>query len=329
MKSFSWKQWLMLSAFLAALVFSGFFAVRTFQPAVNWRRHQDEKIRPWMRLGYVARTHHVPPSVLHAALGLPDRPDRRPIRAIARSQQRQVGEVIDVLEQAIAQARINAAQPRTPAGRDSITDQLLSALSLYGLPVLFAIMVITAIGLPFPVSVLLVAAGSFVEQGEMKFLPVIIVASLGAILGDNAGYFLARWGGRRAIVRISRGVGGETRVRKAENFSKRWGGTGIFLSRWLVTGLGPWINLTSGIARYPWAGFLFWDVTGEFLWVVLYVTLGYVFSNRVQTIADVLGNLAWVIVGLIIAGILGWKLFNYVRSEASRAITREAPADVV
>jgi membrane protein DedA with SNARE-associated domain len=329
MKSFGWKRWLMLSGFLAALVFTGFFAVRTFQPAANWRRHQDEKIRPWMRLGYVARTHHVPPSILHAALGLPDRPDRRPIRAIARSQQRQVGEVIEVLEQAIEEAHISAAQLRTPPGRDSITDRLLSALSVYGLPVLFAILVITAIGLPFPVSFLLVAAGSFVEQGEMKFIPVIIVASLGAILGDNAGYFLARWGGRRAIVRISRGVGGETRVRKAEQFSKRWGSTGIFLSRWLVSGLGPWINLTSGIARYPWQRFLFWDVTGEFLWVVIYVTLGYVFSNRVQTIADVLSNFAWVIVGLLIAGILGWKLLNYARSETASPITREAPADAV
>ena len=205
-----------------------------------------------------------------------------------------------------------------------MTDQLLAALSVYGLPVLFAVIFIAAVGVPFPISILLVAAGSFVEQGEMRFIPVVLVASLAAIGGDQLGYFLARWGGRRLLNRISRGTGAKGKVKKAEKFSRRWGGAGIFFSRWLVTGLGPWINLTSGIAKYPWRQFLVWDILGEILWVVLYVGLGYIFSDRVQTIADVLGNLAWVIVGLVIAGIIGWKLLQYTRGEPKPS---EASAD--
>jgi hypothetical protein len=73
---------------------------------------------------------------------------------------------------------------------------------------------------------------------------------------------------------------------------------GIFLSRWLVTPLGPWLNLTSGIAGYSWPRFLFWDVTGEVLWVVIYVNLGKIFSDRVSALAELLGNLTWVIVGV-------------------------------
>jgi membrane protein DedA with SNARE-associated domain len=196
-----------------------------------------------------------------------------------------------------------------------MTDQLLAALSVYGLPVLFAVILIASIGLPFPVSLLLVAAGSFVEQGEMELISVIAVATAAAVMGDNLAYLLARWGGAPFILRISRGVGGEAKVKKAEGFSKRWGGTGIFFSRWLVTALGPWINVTSGIARYPWRRFLVWDVFGELLWVVVYVGLGYTFSDRVQTIAELLGNLAWAIVGLVAASILGWKLLQYFRRE--------------
>jgi membrane protein DedA with SNARE-associated domain len=44
------------------------------------------------------------------------------------------------------------------------------------------------------------------------------------------------------------------------------------------------------------------------LWVILYVGIGYAFSNRVQAIAEILGNLAWVIAGLILTVILGWRL---------------------
>ena len=151
----------------------------------------------------------------------------------------------------------------------------------------------------------------------MKLWQVIIVASTAAVLGDLIGYGVARWVGRRLVKRISRKIGGEAKIRKTEALAKRWGGPGIFFSRWLVTPLGPWLNVTSGIADYPWRRFILWDVLGEVLWVVLYVMLGYIFSNRVQSIAEVLGNLAWVILGFIVAVILGWKIMQYLRSQNS------------
>jgi membrane protein DedA with SNARE-associated domain len=199
----------------------------------------------------------------------------------------------------------------------SITDQLLAAFLTHGVPLLFAVVAIASVGVPFPVSLTLVAAGSFARQGELSLLPVIVAGSLAAILGDQIGYGLSRWGGRRLIVRISRRLGGETKIKKAEALSKKWGGPGIFFSRWLVTQLGPWLNVTSGIAGYPWRRFIFWDALGEVLWVVLYVMLGYIFSDRVQYISEILGNLAWAILALIVAIILGWKLFRYFRPAVS------------
>lgn len=200
----------------------------------------------------------------------------------------------------------------------SFTDQLLAELLVRGVPLLFAIVAIASVGVPFPISLTLVAAGSFAKQGEMGLLPVIVAGSLAAILGDQVGYGLSRWGGRRLINRITRRFGGAEKIKKAEALSKKWGGLGIFFSRWLVTGLGPSLNVTSGIARYPWRRFTFWAVLGQVLWVVLYVMLGYIFSDRVQYIADILGNLAWAILALIVALILGWKLFRY-RVPASSA----------
>jgi membrane protein DedA with SNARE-associated domain len=199
----------------------------------------------------------------------------------------------------------------------SITDQLLAALVTHGVPLLVAVITISSVGVPFPVTLTLVAAGSFARQGELSLLPVIVAASLAAILGDQIGYGLSRWGGRRLVVRISRRIGGEHKIKKAEALSNKWGGFGIFFSRWLVTELGPWLNVTSGIAGYPWRRFIIWDVLGEVLWVVLYVMLGYVFSDRVQYISEILGNLAWAILAFIVAIILGWKLFRYFRPAVS------------
>jgi membrane protein DedA with SNARE-associated domain len=201
----------------------------------------------------------------------------------------------------------------------SLTDQLLAALLLYGLPVLFGVTVIAAVGAPVPVSLMFVASGSFVAQGEMKLRQVIIVASAATVLGDQIGYGLARWGGRRLVVRISRKMGFEAKIQKAEALAKQWGGLGIFLSRWLVTPLGPWLNVTSGIADYPWRRFILWDVLGDVLCVVVYVMLGYIFSDRVQAMVETLGNLPWVILGFIAAVILGWKIVLYLRSQTEIA----------
>jgi len=203
----------------------------------------------------------------------------------------------------------------------SFTDQLLAALVSYGVPLLFAVIAIAAVGVPFPVTLTLVAAGSFAKQGEMRLLPVIVAGSLAAILGDQIGYGLSRWGGRGLVVRISRRMGGEHKIKKAEALTRKWGGVGIFFSRWLVTELGPWLNVTSGIAGYPWRRFIIWDVLGEVLWVVLYVMLGYIFSDRIQYISEILGNLAWAIFALIVAIILGWKLFRYFRSGGDKIET--------
>ena len=200
----------------------------------------------------------------------------------------------------------------------NFTDQLLSEILIYGVPLLFGVILVAAVGVPFPVSLTLVAAGSFAKQGEMSLLPVMVAASLAAILGDQIGYGLSRWGGRRFINQVTRRLGGVTKIKEAEALSKRWGGAGIFFSRWLITGLGPWLNITSGIADYPWQRFIFWDVLGEVLWVGLYVMLGYLFSDRVQYIAEILGNLAWALLALIIAAIFGWRLFRYYRPEASQ-----------
>ena len=97
----------------------------------------------------------------------------------------------------------------------SLTEELLDALLLYGLLALFGVAMIAAVGAPLPASLMLVAAGSFVEQGEMELWQVGIVAIMASVLGDQIGYGMARWGGRRLVARISRKLGGAAKIRKS------------------------------------------------------------------------------------------------------------------
>lgn len=199
----------------------------------------------------------------------------------------------------------------------SLSDYLLSTLGVYGLPVLFGALLIGAVGVPLPATLLLLAAGSFTEQGDMKLWPVLLLSAAAAILGDNIGYALGRWGGRRLVQRLGRFVGGPERLKSAEKWLNRWGGAGIFFSRWLLTPLGPVVNITSGMSGYSWPRFLFYGALGEALWVVLYVLLGRFFSDRVQEMSDFLGDFMWMIIGMLFVLITGWNLVQYFRSPAT------------
>jgi membrane-associated protein len=196
----------------------------------------------------------------------------------------------------------------------SINDQLLAALTVYGLPVLFGVCMISSLGVPLPGTFLLVAAGAFVQLGDMDLWSVMSLGVLGAILGDQMGYFIGRWGGRRLAGRMSQWLGGEKRLAQVEGTVKKWGGFGIFFSRWLVIQLGPWINLTSGFTSFSYPRFLLWDLAGEGVWVILYVMVGEIFSGQAQALMEMLGNLAWAFVGLVAAIIFGWLLFRTYRT---------------
>lgn len=191
-----------------------------------------------------------------------------------------------------------------------MTEQALEWFAIYGLPVYFLILAFSSFGIPMPVKLLMLVVGSFVEQGEMQLWQALVVGSAGATAGDQTGYFLGRFGGRALVEKLTGRFGGAEKVRRAEDFAARWGGVGIFFSRWLVTPLGPWLNLTSGAARYSWPRFTAIGVIGEFLWVFLYVLLGIFFSDRVQDTAEFLTSLTWVFVGLAIAAALGWLIFH-------------------
>ncbi|HUD97924.1 MAG TPA: DedA family protein [Bryobacteraceae bacterium] len=198
-----------------------------------------------------------------------------------------------------------------------MNDQLLAAVSQYGPPALFGIVTIAAIGVPLPITLLLIVVGSMISQGAMNLWWAMGVASAGSILGDQAGYALGRWGGPAVVAKVGKLFGKQASLEAMEAKAKAWGGPGIFLTRWLLTPLGPWINLASGTARYSWRRFLFWDTLGEITGAVVFISLGRFFSDRVMALYGVLGDLTWAIAALLAAIILGVQLLVRLRRARS------------
>jgi hypothetical protein len=93
-------------AFLLAIAATFMFAYRAGRRARHLRA-ENEPIRAWMSVPFIAHTHHVPASVLFQAIGIqPRQPhDRRTVRHLAHDLNRPVPELIGQLQHAIDAAK--------------------------------------------------------------------------------------------------------------------------------------------------------------------------------------------------------------------------------
>lgn len=201
-----------------------------------------------------------------------------------------------------------------------MSDALLGLAADHGGPALFAILAANCLGVPFPTSLLLLALGSFAGQGEVSFWGLLFWGLAGAALGDQAGYFLGRLGGQLAGRRLARRPRAAAAAVRAELLIGRWGGLGVFFSRWLLAPLAPWVNMATGAAAFPWPRFTLWALLGEALWLCLYLGLGLLFSHSIQSLAGVLGGVTWLLVVALVTLLLGWALLARLRADREAAL---------
>src|SRR4029078_5752762 len=86
-------------------------------------------------------------------------------------------------------------------------DALLSYFQQYGYWVVFFGVMLENSGVPVPGETILLAAGFFAALGHFNLALVMSIACIGAVLGDNAGYFIGRKLGRTTLLRYGRYVG--------------------------------------------------------------------------------------------------------------------------
>lgn len=181
------------------------------------------------------------------------------------------------------------------------TETIFALLSDHGPVVVFASAFLSCLALPIPTSIMMLAGGAFAAAGDLVLTNVILAAFVGAVIGDQTGYAIGRFGGTKALSYLAKSPAKQAVLAKAKAFIDKHGGVGVFLSTWAVAPLGPWVNFVAGATGLGWLRFAVWDILGEMIWVTLYVGLGYGFASRIESLASLLGNIAGLLVALVVA----------------------------
>lgn len=165
---------------------------------------------------------------------------------------------------------------------------------------------ISGIGFPVPATMTLLAAGAFVQQGMLNWQSATVLAICGAIIGDNISYLIGRFGGAMASSRVRTSKSWQ----KAEFTFRRWGALAIFLSRFLITPLSLPINLMAGGTRYAMWRYAGIVVAGEIVWVIMFVSGGYLFADRWEALSSVVSDLSGMFVGIALFVVSGGYLLH-------------------
>ena len=191
----------------------------------------------------------------------------------------------------------------------TITETLLALVPVHGSVLVGAITFAACLAAPVPASLAMLAAGAFAATGDLSLPGVAGAALAGAVLGDQAGWWLGRTGAgwlARATARPSRA---RLLARARRQLDESAFAT-VYLSRWLFSPLGPYVNLTAGAMRLDWGRFTLGSVTGEATWVALYVGLGWGFAAQVDRLGSLMGSLAGFAAALGIAALLARALWR-------------------
>ncbi len=186
-----------------------------------------------------------------------------------------------------------------------MTDALIGLIPQYGVALMFIATFLSCLALPVPSSLIMLTGGAFAAGGDMSLLSVSLGAWFGALIGDQTGFAIGRWGKHYIDAFVTKYPKRAMLIDKARAFIDKWGGAGVYFSRWLVSPLGPYVNFLAGSARMNWAKFTAWDALGEATWVTLYVGLGYTFAGEIEAVADISGNLSGALAAGLVTLILG------------------------
>jgi membrane-associated protein len=125
---------------------------------------------------------------------------------------------------------------------------------------------------PSETSVIL--GGVLASTGDLVLVLVILFAACGAIVGDNAAYWIGRKVGHRIVARFFKGER-RKQIDWAHRQVQERGGYLIVVGRFIPAGRTA-VTLSCGMLEMPWRRFIAFDVAAGLVWATYAAMLGYV-----------------------------------------------------
>ena len=140
----------------------------------------------------------------------------------------------------------------------------------YGYWAVFIGIALENTGIPIPGETITIVGGFLAGSGELGYWTVLGTAIAGAVIGDNFGYWIGRWGGWPLLIKV--GSVFNISSQQLEEVRSQNAAKAVFFGRF-ITLLRIFAGPIAGIAQMPYYRFLLCNLGGATIWALIMVTL--------------------------------------------------------
>jgi len=200
-------------------------------------------------------------------------------------------------------------------------------LQSYGYLVVFLLVMLESIGIPVPGETALVGAALYAgSTHNLEIWWVIAVAIAGAVLGDNIGFAIGRYGGAKLLLRYGHKIRlHEGRLKIGIWLFRRHGGKVVFWGRFVAI-LRTYAAFLAGANHMPWQRFLAFNAAGGIVWATVFGVLYYVFGGALRELSTTIDITIGVVGTVVLVAFLIWT--KRKESELEARAEREVSGSV-
>ena len=180
---------------------------------------------------------------------------------------------------------------------------------------IFALLILGAIGFPFPEDTTFMLIGFLTANGVLDLLPSFLVGYIGLLVADFLLYSVGKKYGRMVVEhkRFHRVISPERLLKLEEKFGKR-GVLLIIFGRHLI-GLRAQIFIVAGIMKMSSIKFLITDAATALITIGLMGGIGYFAGNRIQAIKENLGRIESIVIIVFAMLLASWIAFRFFKTK--------------
>jgi membrane protein DedA with SNARE-associated domain len=192
--------------------------------------------------------------------------------------------------------------------------ELNQLISAYGYWAVMLFVGVESIGIPVPGETMLLAAAIYAGTTHNLDISLVIAsASVGAVLGDNIGYWVGREFGYELLLRYGRYFHfDQTKLKLGMYLFQKHGGKVVFFGRFVAV-LRAFAALLAGINQMDWRRFFIFNVAGGVTWATVIGLAGYNLGKQARHLLGTAG-----IIILVVAAILLLAAFIAIRRNQRR-----------
>jgi membrane protein DedA with SNARE-associated domain len=168
-------------------------------------------------------------------------------------------------------------------------ESLLPHLSHHGFALVFIVVFLSNVGVPFPGKVILLGAGFAWGRTEGALWEPMLAGTLASFLGGICAFWLGRHWGHGRLEKIHWLHLTSKRLGWPERLFKRQGAKTVFLARFIPVLPSAVANLLEGTTEIRWPAFLWFNLAGSAAYSIGYILLGYFFGKRWELLRAWLG----------------------------------------